>query len=291
MKHVKVLFLFLFAAIALWSCKKNIDNISYSSGTDPVLQANFADNDTIPLKPSDSAKVALILSWTNPNYVFSNGISSQGVTYLVEIDSTGNNFANTNTKIVPIVASLGDSITIGQLNSYLTQGALTLATDVPHQIQIRVTSTLGSTGSAPLNSNVFNYVITPYSPPPLIAPPSSYADNPNGDLFIVGSATPGGSSHGWDNPISQSAAVQQYTKVSNTEYTITIALLGGQEYKLIGVNGSWNDQWSVAVTDDPTEVNGGAFVFNGNNALAPAATGTYVIDVNFQTGIFTVTPQ
>ncbi len=58
---------------------------------------------------------------------------------------------------------------------------------------------------------------------------------------------------------------------------------------MIAVNGSWGEQWSVASAD--TYPNGGPFVYNGANSIAPASSGTYTIDVNFQTGKFTVTPN
>jgi starch-binding outer membrane protein SusE/F len=115
----------------------------------------------------------------------------------------------------------------------------------------------------------------------VVIPPST------GTLFIVGSAV---AVSGWNNPISPASQVpiQQFTKVSPTEYKITLPLVGAGEYKLIAVNGSWTDQWSVNTADDPTEVYGGPFVYKGANALAPPASGTYTIDVNFQTGKFTV---
>ncbi len=105
-------------------------------------------------------------------------------------------------------------------------------------------------------------------------------------LFIVGSATAGG----WTNPIpSADSAAQQFTRVSANEYTITTTLIGGKEYKFIPEDGSWTLSYGIAVTDDPKEVNGGALIANGNNILAPASTGSYIITVNLNTNTFTVT--
>ena len=106
-------------------------------------------------------------------------------------------------------------------------------------------------------------------------------------LFIVGSATAGA----WANPIpSADSAAQQFTQISPTEYKITVMLYGGKEYKFIPLNGSWALSYGIAILDNPAEVNGGAFIANGQNILAPADTGTYIIDVNFATNMFTVTP-
>jgi starch-binding outer membrane protein SusE/F len=274
-----VLILLFFAA-----CQKTETNITYNGGTPPpVLSSNVPANDTIALSPVDSSNTALVLSWTNPNYAFSNGISSLNVNYNLQIDTAGSNFSNPLDIVEAIASDLGTNVTVGQLNAFLGN-TLLLATGVPHTIQVRIESFLNE-NSLPLYSNAITYIATPYAPPPKVAPPSSYADNPNGTLFIVGSATVGG----WNNPMSVNPATQQFTEVSPTDYTITIALVGGEEYKLIGVNGSWGDQWSVATTD--AYPNGGPFVFNGQNCLAPSASGTYTLNFNFQLGTFTVTPN
>lgn len=105
-------------------------------------------------------------------------------------------------------------------------------------------------------------------------------------LFIVGAATVGG----WTNPIpAADSAAQQFTTISKTAYKITLPLTGGKEYKFLPQDGSWIVSYGIAVQDDPTEVNGGAFISGGQNIMAPAATGTYTIDVNFATNTFTVT--
>jgi hypothetical protein len=113
---------------------------------------------------------------------------------------------------------------------------------------------------------------------PLVALPAS------GVLYITGAATAGG----W---VNTPPANQQFTQVSTTDYQITIPLIGGQEYDFLPTYGSWTDKYAIAVTDDPTEVNGGVFQVQGSNILAPAVSGTYLIDVNFETGKFTVTLQ
>jgi hypothetical protein len=161
-----------------------------------------------------------------------------------------------------------------------------LTLNQPHNIQVRLESLLApytssSPNAAPLYSNVFSYAVTPYAPPPVIAPPT------NDSLYIVGAAV---AADNWANPMPSAAIPSEtFTEISPTEYKITVTLVGGGEYKLINVNGSWTDQWSVATAD--TEPNGGPFVFNGANCIAPMTSGTYIIDVNFQTGKFTVTPQ
>jgi len=269
------------------SCQKDEAKVNFLGGTVPVLTSSIASGDTIPLPVTDTTSVAVIYSWTNPNYQFSNGISSMNVTYYLQVDTMGANFTSPNMQTVAINSDLKKVFTVSEFNAILGNG-LQLSFGQPHNIQVRIKSfiqpfTSASPVAGPLFSTSLNYVATPFAPPPKVAPPKS------GTLFIVGSAI---AVSGWSNPIAPAAQVpiQQFTQVSPTEYKITVPLVGNGEYKLIGVNGSWGDQWSVAVADDPSEINGGPFVYNGQNCKAPAASGSYVIDVNFQTGVFTVTP-
>jgi hypothetical protein len=274
-----VLFLVIFSC-AFWACKKDEAKDYYNGGTNPVLTAS---TDSIRLSYANASQTAVTFSWTNPNYQFTTGVSSQNVAYKIEIDTAGSNFTNPNRQTISVSKDLSLTLTTSTFNDYLLN-QLQLQPGVSHKLEVRVSANLVN-NSAVVPSNVLKYAVTPYAIPPKVAPPSSAT------LFIVGSATPGGGSHGWDNPISQNVSVQQFTQVSTTLYTITLPLIGGGEYKFIAVNGSWNDQWSIAVNDDPNEVNGGDFVFNGQNILAPAASGNYKIDLDFQRGKFTVTKQ
>ena len=281
--------LILVTAVAFFfqSCKKEETQVVFLGGTAPVLTAS---TDTLPFIVADTSQPLVTFSWTNPNYQFSNGVSSQNVTYVLEIDTLGANFTSTFMQsVIPTPTySLDTTFTVAQLNAIIGNGVLQgSGLGQSHHIQIRVVSYLQAPGNATqLVSNVLNYTVIPFAPPPKITPPST------GTLFIVGSATPGGAATGWDNPIDAgNVAGQTFTQVSPTEYKITIPLIGGGEYKFIGQDGSWNEQWSVATADDPTELYGGPFISNGNNTLAPATSGTYLIDVNFQTGLFTVTLQ
>jgi hypothetical protein len=277
-KIIKHLFFLSILATLVTSCKKDEHKIFFMGGSSPVLSSSVT-SDTLPLSYLNKDNAALTLKWTNPNYKFTTGISSQDVNYQIEIDTTGSNFTSINKQTISVNKDLSFSITQGQFNDYLLN-QLQLTPAIDHDIEIRVTSFLKNS-SEPMISNVLKYAVTPYAIPPKIAPPST------GTLFIVGSATPGG----WNNPMTVDPKTQQFTQVSPTLYTITIMLTGGGEYKLIAMNGSWNEQWSIATADDPAEVNGGDFVFNGANVLAPAASGKYTISVDFQRGKFSVTPQ
>ncbi len=262
------------ASLLLASCAKDETNVIFNGGTAPVLSSSVADS--IPLPLSDTTGNAVTFSWTNPNYQFSNGISSLNVTYYLQVDTAGANFSSPDMQTVAINSDLSTTFTVSSLNKLLANGLL-FATGVKHSIEVRIESFLG-TGAEPLYSNVLKFMVTPFSPPPKIVPPS------NGQLFIVGDATPGG----WP-PLTNEQSVEQFTQVSGTLYKLTINLNGGKEYKFVAIVGQWTEQWSVVKAD--TLPNGGDFVLNGANCIAPTASGQYDIVVNFQTGKFTVTPH
>lgn len=275
------------ASLFFTACKKDEAQIFFKGGAAPVLTSSVADGDTLALIPADSLSTAVAFSWTNPNYQFSDGISSLSVTYYLQIDTAGANFSSRNMQTVAINSALDTTFTVTRFNAIIGNG-LQVAFSQPHNIQVRIVSFLPPvtsptlSNSSTLYSNVFNYTVTPYAPPPAVTPPSS------GALFLIGSATAGS----WTQPVP--VPNQQFTQLSSTLYTITIPLVGGQAYDFIPVNGSWDQKYAVPDATVPNLNKGGGFLSytsGGKDIPGPAATGTYKIDVNFQTGIFTVTPQ
>ena len=78
--------------LLLWSCEKEENKIYYQGGTAPTLSASS----TGPLVLTDANKnnTAVKFSWTNPDYKFTTGLSSQNVTYTLQVDTAGANFTN-----------------------------------------------------------------------------------------------------------------------------------------------------------------------------------------------------
>jgi hypothetical protein len=277
-----VLFFAGAASMLLTSCKKDYAKVYFDGGSAPVLTATTTDS--IPLPLSDTTGNAVTFNWTNPNYQYSDGISSMNVAYSLQFD-TVSSFSSNDMQQVVISSNLSQTFTVSSLNTLLSN-QMSLATGVSNTIYVRLESFLSAytSGSANIGatySNALTYTVTPYAPPPAIAPP------PTGTLFITGAATP----EGWLNGTTD----QQFTPVAGSNgliFTITIQLTGDQDYKFIGNNNGYTYQYTVATNEDPTEVNGGPFISGtSNNIIAPAATAIYVIVVNFQTGKFTVTAQ
>lgn len=284
-KYFNKLVVAVFGLIVLSACQKTTPTITYSGGGKaPVLSATVTNGDTIPLNIPDSLNGAIVFSWTNPNYVFSNGISSLNVNYTLEIDTVGSNFTNPKIIQINISSNLADSFTVGSLNFQLF-GNLNLQTGVPHNIAVRIVSFLNE-GSLPLYSNTLNFVVTPYAIPPAVNPPAS------GTLYITGSATPDGWMVGGTASSVTSPTNQQMTLVPGSNglvYTVTLPMIGGQAFLVVPVAGDWSNKYATT-NGSGGATSGGTFSYNAaNNFTGPASSGTYTVTFNFQTGVYTIT--
>lgn len=268
----KMLFAGLLVILAV-SCKKEETKIFFEGGTAPVLTANVASIPTLSV--ATKANPAITLKWTNPNYSFTTGLSSQDVTYLVQVDKAGANFASSTRQELSIAKDLSVSLTVAELNAMLTK--MELEADVPHNIEIRAISSIK--GSVPLTSNVlkFNNVV-PYEDFALLPPASN-------ELYIVGSATPGG----WSNPVPVPS--QKLTTVKKGLYEIVLKLTGGQSYLFLPVNGSWSAKYGGTGANNTNNPDGDNFKAEGGDLKAPDVSGVYKITVDFKTGKFKLTKQ
>lgn len=283
MKNIIKYFFSAFALLFVFSsCEKNENKIFFEGGTPPSLTASRSG--TIPLSFAMRNQEAIKLTWTNPEYRFTTGISSQDVSYVIEIDTTGANFTNPKRQTISVGSSLSRSFTVAQINDYLLN-QLKLDSLRTHNIEIRVTSTIG--GAVPMYSNVLRFSgVKPYAIPPKVTPPAA------GTLFITGSATPASWMGNGDAPL----ASQQFTKVSNTLYVLnSINLNAGGSYLFVPRYGNWSPQapdpekYGYDGANNANNVNGDDFKAFGGDMKAPPIGGAYKIEVDFQTGKFTLT--
>ncbi len=276
MKNIFKFMIFFVLTTLIWSCDKDEKKNYLEGGTAPVLSANKT---VINLSYATAADEAVTFSWTNPNYMFTTGVSSQNVNYVMEIDTTGANFTNPNKKELAISMELVLTLTQASLNDYLLN-QLVLKPGMNHNLDIRVKSTMAN-NSAPLYSNVMKYTVKPYAIPPKVTPPAS------GNLWIIGSAV----ASAWTNPLpSPYDVTQKFTRKSETLYELTIDLIGGANgYKLIQINGDWEQQYHAI---DGKVVTGGDFKKENSDPQfpSPAASGKYKITVDFQRGKYFVEP-
>lgn len=268
------IFLSSLLIIALAGCEKEDNKILFQGGTNPLLKASS----TAPmvLSAANASNAAIKFEWTNPEYRFNTGISSQDVIYILEVDTTGSNFTNPGRQLISVSKDLEKNFTVKDLNAVLSK--MNLQENIPHQMEFRVKSTIAG-DIVPLYSNVIKITITPYLDVVVPIPAS-------GKLFITGSATPGNWMGGGDPEL----ASQQFTQVNPSLYVInSIALTGGGSYLFVPVYGNWSNKYGFVGSGNGNNVNGDEFKAEGNDILAPSVSGNYKIEVNFKTGRFTVT--
>lgn len=272
---LKLSFLF---TLAFASCKKVENKVYLEESKTPVLTAS---TNAVRLEEGEEANLAVKLSWTNPDYKFTTGISSQDVSYTIEIDTVGSNFTNSKKYSATVSKSISQSFTVGELNGILGN-TLRLQIDPRRNYNLEARITASINGSVKLVSNKVSFTARPFPPPTKVKLPA------NNRLWIVGDATPGS----WDGNIPNAGGnFQEFTRVSRTLYEITIALPGNGRYKLLPSANGWGQ--SYRPLDAVSTWQGGEFeqrdadpAFNG-----PPTSGTYKMSFNFQIGTFTVVKQ
>jgi starch-binding outer membrane protein SusE/F len=276
MKKIFQLLAFSVFVAGISSCEKTEKKDFYEGGTAPALTASAA---TVSLEPGQEANTALVLNWTNSDYKFTTGTSSQDVTYTVEMDTLGANFASSKKVSSVIAKDLTKSYTVGELNNILGNDMLLqLNPRRNYTLQVRVISSIGS--SVKLTSNVISYTTKPFQPPPKVEPPT------NSTLWIVGDAPTGPPT--WSNPVPAPYDVSfRFTKLSNTLYELaSVPMSGAGGYKLIQEQGVWGTQYHMVTGT----WNAGNFEKKDSDPQfpGPPTAGNYKITVDFQLGKYTV---
>jgi len=271
-KIIQPLLLAISSLVFLASCSKEEDREIFLGGKVPVLAASVTGS--IPLGFATENNPAVRFNWTNPEYDFASGISSQDVVYTLEIHVAGASFSGANKKTVSISKELSIAYTQKEFNIILSD--LQLRLNTPASIEVRVIASLGAAVTK-LTSNVMRFNVTPFAPPPKVPIPTM------GTLWIIGDAV----ASGWNNPLPAPFVTnQRFTKVSDTQYELVVALKPGA-YKLIQENGVWGTQYHMV----EGTASGGTFQKKDSDPAfpGPATAGNYKIVVDFQTGRFTVT--
>ena len=163
MKNIfKICSSLLMLMIVFSACNK-VDNLTkvealpvYQLGVSPVLTSS-----TMAVAPTlaDSNNAIITFSWTNPKY--SN--DSATTKYILEIDSTGKNFANAKTKTV--FGLLNTSITGRELNAILLSQGFRLG--VAQSIDVRLISSYKNNNERYM-SNVLKITVTPFPDPSVL---------------------------------------------------------------------------------------------------------------------------
>ncbi len=280
---LKITTTFVLLVAFLFSCTKQENQVIATGGTNPVFAAVGSLALPTVLQKPNASNVWNTFNWTNPNYQFNTGVSSQNVTYTVQFDTTGSNFTSPFLGEISIANQLSSGLLVGDVNKALNV-TLGLKENIPHNIEMRIKSTMVNS-SLPLYSNVLKTVITPYLDTKVTLPANLPVANGNsGDLFLVGDATNGG----WNNPVP--TPTQKFTQTNAWTYEITVPLTGGKQYLFLPKNGDWGHKYACASNSLAGLSAGGDFDADlSDNFPGPSATGNYKIVVDFKLGKFTVT--
>ena len=279
---MKTIQLILIAAIVVFSsgCETDLLKTTIGEGSAPELNSSSMD---IVLLKVDSANLAFTLNWTDPGYL--DDISDGNIIgeYVLEIDKN-EDFSDPTS--ISSSDSLSRAFSVYEINKILVD--MECEADVALSIYMRVSSIYFYTDT--LRSNVLDMNMTPYSTviPPAIEVPE--------ELWISGEAL----TTGWNAPFLPE---QQFTKESETVFSITIAFLATQNYEMItdsqGVN--WTPCYRIDPDLDPADMlYGGTFVWDGEGSaygwgskkfLSPPDAGVYKVTMDFQTATFTTVLQ
>ena len=269
-----------FALVFFASCEKDEVRDTFEGGTAPVFTASVKDS--IGLNYNTEADKAVTLSWSNPNYKFASGVSSQNVSYTLEIDTAGANFNGPYKRTVSISQDLSVTYTQKAFNILISD--LKVKPGKVAQLEIRVTASLGSTATN-LTSNKLTFKVLPYAPPPKVPVPTA------GTLWVTGSAF----ASGWSNPmVAPYNTTQRFRRDATNPllYIIdNVTFNASGFYKLIQTQGVWGTQYRPAPTD-VNNVDPLAGEFEKRDAdpgfKSPGA-GNYKVEFNFQTGKYKLT--
>lgn len=267
MKKIFSSFLLALAvSVSFIACDKKDDLNFFEGGSDVTLTASKS---SVAPAAADSSSVLLDFTWTNPGYA----TDASTVKYVLQVD-TASNF---NTAVSKTVMG-EDTITYlaKDWNSILLGFGLEF--NKQYNVYTRLVTSYANNNDQKI-SNTVTIQSTPYKVPPKIALPSTLK------LFIVGGATQGG----WNNPVPTPS--QELARVSETKWAGVFNMNGAGEFLILPTNGDWNSKYSVASNSVPGINQGGNFGFNlSDNFKGPDAAGWYSVELEFQTGVFSIKP-
>ena len=241
MKNLNRLFLACLA-MAAFSCTDEIqtsDRTAVELAKAPQLISPQAGLNIV-LEKAKENDIATSLVWNDAAYSGTTTV----VNYSIELAKTGTNFATPT--VVSTTNSRFKTLTVSELNTSVL--ATNLAPFIEHEVDVRIKSTVGSTGAAAQFSNVVKMKVT------------AYPSWPN--WGIIGSATPTG--WGSDTNMDYSLA----TKL----YSITIVMTAAEfKFRL-------DDAWSTNFGGNGNNL---TLVDNSQSNLAIPLAGTYKITANF----------
>jgi hypothetical protein len=241
----KIVTLSSVAILLLASCKKNDALVTLSDGT--TKASVLTTNTTTPaLVKANLTANAVTFSSTATSYGY-----SAAVTYTLQLDVKGDNFATAKKVKEVVLTSLTQSYTVKDFNNMLL--SMNLATGVSAQVDVRIKSSLSASSGATY-SNVVTLTATPFALVSYVYIPGAY--------------------QGWD----PTSADSLQSATGNGIYTGIINYVGIDfHFKVTPAK-----KWDVAYGD----AGSGKISTSGGDILAPGA-GQYFVTVDLNANTIT----
>ncbi|MFN9898552.1 MAG: SusE domain-containing protein, partial [bacterium] len=106
------------AIVLFAACDKEGDQVKLIGGSSDITLSISSTAD-LTLTKAQANFSSLQFQWTNPGYKFSNGVNTQDITFTLQIDSAGGNFANARTVGLEYKTALSASFKVSELNNAL----------------------------------------------------------------------------------------------------------------------------------------------------------------------------
>jgi starch-binding outer membrane protein SusE/F len=241
---------------AVVSCENEKDLLFLSpEGSFDILSP--VSGDGVVLSPDTPLNPGLALTWSKADY----GNVPTAITYKVQIDKTGDDF-DTPYELTSTTNTFA-SITSEQLNGAVLSVGLTPFSE--GSIDVRIVSSVGTTGSEVMYSSVINYLVTSYSTElPKLAVPGNH--------------------QGWNPPTAPRVAASGF---GLTNYEGYMWLNGG--FKFVAPDPLGNFNWGNTDWGDDGTFSG-VLVNGAGETDCTAANGYYRVNANTTTLLYTVVP-
>lgn len=254
MKNIVKSFVALALIAGFTSCEDEQDLLfSQPEASFRILSPTSGDG--VVLSPDSPTNPGLSLTWEDADY----GTPTE-VTYTVQVDKNGDDFDSP----IDLVSTTNTyaTITSDALNS--ASAAAGLAPFSEGGLEVRVRSTVGTTGSQPLFSEVITYLVTPYSTElPKLAVPGNH--------------------QGWNPPTAPRIASAAF---GETNYEGYIWLDGG--FKFVAPDAAGNFNWGNTDWGDDGSFSGTLVATGESDCTATA--GYYRVKADTNALTYSVAP-
>ncbi|SHE30925.1 SusE domain-containing protein [Dysgonomonas macrotermitis] len=246
MKTSKIYIIAILSLLGFIACSDDNDTSPALTKIIPSTIDNFPAGEYILSEPETGNPVIFTVTWTETMFHLdgsANPVPAAPVSYTLQIDKAGNNFASP--QVLSATSSLSTNIYVADLNSLLIDG-LGLTPNVSSDVELRLIANYGQNlAGESISANTIPLAITPYAPTGDLKP-----------VYLIGDM------NGWDNRNTDFIMFRNDSDPKNRIYTYTGRIQAGCYFKFIPEE-SLGSYKAYTRKDDTTleyiESDGGAF--------------------------------